>query len=139
MPINVSTVLIKATAEKVWDAITKPEAVKHWQYGSDVATDWQPRSSIRFTTGWEGKVFEQWGTVLEMAPNRLVRYNLFAPRPDLEDLPENYFIMSYELTPVNNATLLTITQDDNRPGAVQEAPQNEENPVLAALKAYAES
>ena len=32
-----------------------------------------------------------------------------------------------------------MIQEDNRPGAVQEKPEGEENPVLAALKSLAES
>ncbi|MES1221373.1 MAG: ATPase, partial [Bacteroidota bacterium] len=85
------------------------------------------------------KVFEQWGKVLEIQPFKLARYNLFAPRPDLEDKPENYFIMSYILTTEDGHTKLVIIQDDNRPGAVQEAPQGEENPVLQSLKKIAET
>ena len=47
--------------------------------------------------------------------------------------------MNYKLTSKENYTKLEIIQEDNRPGAVQEKPQGEENPVLAGLKALAES
>jgi hypothetical protein len=56
----------------------------------------------------------------------------------LEDKPENYFIMSYILTSENGKTKLEIIQEDNRPTAVQEEPQGEENPVLKSLKELAE-
>lgn len=74
-----------------------------------------------------------------MRPNELVRYNLFAPRPDLEDKPENYFIMNYVLTDENGQTKFEIIQEDNRPNAVQEEPQGEENPILKLLKQLAET
>jgi len=64
---------------------------------------------------------------------------LFAPRPGLEDIPENYFVMSYILTTEHGQTTLEIIQEDNRPNAVQEAPQGEENPILQSLKKIAES
>jgi hypothetical protein len=64
---------------------------------------------------------------------------LFAPRPDLEDKPENYFIMNYVLTAENGQTKLEIIQEDNRPNAVQEEPQGEENPVLQSLKNIVET
>ena len=80
------------------DTLTKPALVKLWQYGSDLITNWEVGSIIRFRTEWEGKVFEQWGEVLEVKPPELLKYSLFAPRPGLEDKPENYFIMSYVLT-----------------------------------------
>ncbi|MEP7254934.1 MAG: SRPBCC family protein [Ferruginibacter sp.] len=138
MPTNISTLVIKASIEKVWDTLTKPELVKQWQYGSDLITDWKVGSAIRFRTAWEDKVFEQWGKVLEIIPQQLIKYSLFAPRPELEDKPENYFIMSYVLTKEEGHINLEIIQEDNRPGAKQEAPQGEENPVLAGLKALAE-
>ena len=64
---------------------------------------------------------------------------MFAPRPNLDDKPENYFIMSYVLTEESGHTKLEIIQEDNRPNAVQEEPQGEENPVLKSLKEIAET
>lgn len=138
MATNISTININTSPQKVWNALTQPALVKQWQYGSDVITDWKEGSEIRFRTKWQGKVFEQWGKILEVKTNELLRYSLFAPRPDLEDKPENYFEMSYMLSPDNGSTKLIITQEDNRPGAKQEPPQGEENPVLQMLKKVAE-
>ncbi len=139
MPTNISTIYIKASPEKVWDTITKPELVKLWQYGSDLITGGKVGDDIRFTTAWEDKIFEQWGKLLEIKPNELLRYSLFAPRPGLEDKAENYFEMNYVLTAENDGTKLVILQIDKRPGAKQEEPQGEENPVLQLLKQTAES
>lgn len=139
MATNISTISIHASAERVWETVTKPELVKLWQYGSDLLTNWEIGSDIRFRTAWEDKVFEQWGKVLVFRPNELASYSLFAPRPGLEDKPENYFVMSYVLSNDNGYTKLEIIQEDNRPHAVQEEPQGEENPILKALKDLAES
>ncbi|MEQ1666268.1 MAG: SRPBCC domain-containing protein [Bdellovibrionales bacterium] len=139
MATNISTITIKASPQKVWGALTKPELVKQWQYGSDLITDWQVGSEIRFISEWEGKTFEQWGKILKIKPNEIITYSLFAPRPDLEDKPENYFIMSYVLTARNEQTELQIIQEDNRHGAVQEESQGEGNPILNSLKTLVES
>ncbi|HNQ00301.1 MAG TPA: SRPBCC domain-containing protein, partial [Bacteroidia bacterium] len=112
---------------------------KQWQYGSTLQTDWEAGSRIKFSTEWQGKHFEQWGVVLEVKPNELARYSLFAPGPGLEDKPENYFIMSYVLMEKNGKTMLEIIQDDNRPHAVEEEAQGEDSPILQALKRLAES
>ena len=134
MAINISTIRIKAEPEKVWDALTKPELVKKWQYGSNLITDWVVGNEIKFETEWEGKIFKQWGKILEINPNKLIKYSLFAPSPGLEDKPENYFIMKYVLTDESNGFIkLEIIQEDNRAGAVGEEIQ-EENPVLKELK-----
>lgn len=139
MATNVSTIFLSAPIEKVWNALTKPELVKQWQYGSDLITDWKTGNEIRFRNEWEGQVFEQWGTVLEVSPNQKIKYSLFSPRPELEDKPENYFIMSYVLSEENQKVKLEIIQEDNRLGAVQEKPQGEENPILQSLKTIIES
>jgi len=138
MAKNISTIYLKVPIEKVWNALTKPELVKQWQYGSDLITDWKVGNEIRFKNEWEGQVFEQWGTVLEVIPNQKIKYSLFFPRPELEDKPENYFIMSYVLTEEDQKVKLEIIQEDNRPGAVQEEPQGDENPMLQGLKALIE-
>ena len=134
MAKNISTIHINASPERTWDALTKPELVKQWQFGSDLITDWKIGSDIRFSTAWEGKLFEQWGKVLEFRPFEVLRYRLFAPRPGLVDKPENYFIMNYLLTSENGRTRLDIIQEDNRTGAVQEEPQGDENSILQSLK-----
>jgi uncharacterized protein YndB with AHSA1/START domain len=138
MATNISTIQISAPIERVWKTITQAELVKLWQYGSDLLTTWEIGSDIKFRTEWEGQVFEQWGKVLEVIPNELVKYTLFAPKPNLEDKPENYFMMSYALTNENGQTRLEIIKEDNRQNAVQEKPQIEDNPVLISLKEVAE-
>ena len=139
MATNISTIHINSPIQKVWNVLTQPELVKKWQYGSDLITDWKVGSDIRFRTEWEGKWFEQWGKILVMVKHHLIKYSLFAPRPGLEDKAENYFVMIYRLEEKEGYTNLEIIQEDNRPGAKQEAPQGEENPVLIALRTLSES
>jgi uncharacterized protein YndB with AHSA1/START domain len=143
MRTSVSSITISAAPEAVWAALTDPTYVARWQYGSVLATDWHVGSPIRFTTEWEGQIFEQWGTVLSFDEPSKLLYSLFAPRPDLLDAPENYFTMTYDLTPVGDTTTVTITQDDPRAGNELDgsngADGDESNPVLLALRDVAES
>jgi uncharacterized protein YndB with AHSA1/START domain len=138
MATNISKIKINAPINKVWKTVTEPEIVKLWQFGSDLITTWKVGSEIKFVTEWEGQIFEQWGKIIEVRENELLKYSLFAPRPDLEDKPENYFVMSYVLTEENGNTELEIIQEDNRPNAIQEEQQGEENPILKSLKDLAE-
>lgn len=121
--------------------MTEPGYVKQWQYGSALNTDWRVGSPIRFSSEWEGQHYEQWGTVLAVEEPRRLVYSLFAPRPGLEDRPENYFTMSYELTEDGSGTLLAVVQDDPRAtevGVAETSPQDD-NPILVALRELAES
>jgi len=138
---STSRIEISAAAAKIWKALTDPDLVKLWQYGSLLSTTWEPGTPIRFAAEWNGQLFEQKGRVIEFLPNSLLKYSLFAPRPDLSDSPENYFFMTYRLEEKNGRTLLEIIQDDPRPVLDPGAAGDEagENPILKALKELVEA
>ena len=135
---TVSKITINAPSASVWEAITQPELVKQWQYGANLMTDWQKGSSIVYRSEWEGNIYEQTGKILEIEPHKLVKYTLFAPRPGLEDKPENYFTMTYGLEEINGQTTLTIIQDDPIEQPSQEQVEENENSILDSLKKLVE-
>jgi len=140
MKTSISKVVIHATAGEVWKALTLPELVKKWQYGTDLATDWSKGGPIVFRNEWNGDVFIQNGTVLLFDPARTLRYSLFAPLPGMEDSPENRFVMTYQLVETNGSTELTILQEDPREPESQESEEDKgENPTLRALKELVEN
>ena len=51
------------------------------------------------------------GTILDVKPQELIRYNYWSSMSGTEDIPENYAVITYELTPVADGTTLTVTQD----------------------------
>ncbi len=139
MKTSDSAVNILAPASKVWRALTVPGLVKQWQYGSDLLTTWEPGTPIVFRNEWSGQVFEQKGTVLEFMPEARLKYSLFFPRPDLQDIPENYFFMTYELTEGDGYTSLLIRQEDPRPSQQHASSGGDEGPdVLSYLKELVE-
>jgi len=110
-----SIVTIIAPTRKVWLAVTVPDLVKQWQYGSDLLTTWGVGTPSIFRNEWNGRVFEQKGNVLEFVPESRLKYSLFFPHPGLEDIPEHYFFMTYELTESEGVTSLVVRQEDPRP------------------------
>jgi uncharacterized protein YndB with AHSA1/START domain len=134
-----STVKIRAPAKKVWLALTSPGLVKQWQYGSDLLTTWEVGTPIVFRNEWNGQVFEQKGTVLEFSPESRLKYSLFFPRPDVQDIPENYFFMTYELAESDGSTSLLVRQEDPRPSSPDESSGGDDAPdVLSSLKELVE-
>ncbi len=115
MKTTESTVTIHAPAHKVWRALTQPDLVKQWQYGSDLLTTWRPGTPIVFRNEWNGQTFEQKGTVVEFTPESRLKYSLFFPRPDLQDVSANHFFMTYELSESGGATTVVFRQEDPRP------------------------
>src|SRR5690349_3467625 len=140
MKVTDSVVKIRAPAGKVWRALTEPELVKQWQYGSDLLTTWQPGTPVVFRNEWNGQVFEQKGTVVEFTPASRLKYSLFFPRADLQDIPEHRFYMTYELTESGGLTSVLFRQEDPRPALPEDSAGGEEGPdVLSTLKELVEA
>jgi uncharacterized protein YndB with AHSA1/START domain len=113
MPQNLTatkSIVINAPAARVWEALTDPAQVKQVMWGSEVVSDWKQGSPLIYRGVWEGKPFEDKGTILEIDPPRLLRTDYFSPLSGKPDVPENYAEVTYALTPEGSGTKLTVTQ-----------------------------
>ena len=134
-----SIVKILAPASKVWLALTVPDLVKQWQYGADLLTTWEPGTPIIFRNEWNGQIFEQKGTVLEFIPGSRLKYSLFFPHAGLQDIPEHYFFMTYELTESGELTSVLFRKEDPRPSPPDASSDGDDDPgVLSHLKELVE-
>ncbi len=106
-----ATVSIKAPIEKVWDALTKPELVKQWLFGTDMKTTWEVGSEITYSGEWDGKAYTDKGTVLAVEPNKSIQTSYWSAAWGKDDKPENYVNVSYDLEQQGDETKVTITQD----------------------------
>src|SRR6478735_2289173 len=102
---------INASPSKVWDALTKPELVKKYFFGTEITTDWKKGSPIFYSGVWEGKPYEDKGNILDIEKEKFIRYNYWSSFSGTEDIPANYANVSYELSQKDGSTILTIIQD----------------------------
>ena len=128
------TITINAPASKVWDALTKPELIKQYLFGTQVTTDWKVGSPIIYKGVWEGKPYEDKGKVLQVEQGRLLVSTFWSSLSGLPDTPENHQTVSYELSAEGSGTKLALTQDNNN--TQEEAGHSEENwkMVLEGMK-----
>lgn len=112
--VATSTITVKAPPSGVWEALTKPEMIKQYLFGTDVTTDWRVGSPITYKGVWEGKPYEDKGKVVEAEPGRLLVSTYWSPLSGTADLAENYATVRYEIAPVDGGSRLTITQDNNK-------------------------
>lgn len=133
-----ATTTIDAPAPRVWDALTKPEQIKQYLFGTEVTTDWRVGSPIRYKGEWQGKPYEDKGKILEIEPGKLLVSTFWSSLGGLPDTPENYNTVRYELSPAGNGTRLTVTQDNNP--SDEAAKHSEENwrTVLDGIKKLVE-
>jgi uncharacterized protein YndB with AHSA1/START domain len=130
---------IHAPASKVWDAITKPELIKQYLFGTDVISDWKVGSPITYKGEWQRKSFEDKGKIIEFAPGKRLRSTHWSPLSGVPDTPENYHTVTYELSGKAGSTDVTITQDNN--ANEEERTHSEKNwkTVLDGMKKLLES
>ena len=120
-----ATTVINAPASKVWEALTQPEQIKQYLFGTQVTTDWHVGSPITYKGEWKGKAYEDKGKVLEVEPRKRLVSTFWSALAGLPDTPENYKTVRYELAPEGDRTKLTITQDNN--ATQEEATEAEKN------------
>ena len=104
--------IIKAPIDKVWNALTNPEMVKQYFFGSNQETDWNVGSKVLWTGEYDGTTYVDKGVVLEYLPNKKLSYSYLSSWSGLDDKPENYLLVSYEVTPTESGTELIISQSN---------------------------
>lgn len=129
-----TSILINSPVSKVWEALTTPSIIKQYFFGTNTITDWKVGRPIIFKGEWEGKAYEDKGTILDFEPNKLLRYSYWSSISGKEDKPENYANVSYQLSAKGNATELVITQDNIADEKTKEHSMQNWNKLLADLK-----
>ena len=88
---------IDASGDRVWNALTDPEQIKQYMFGSTVSTDWKPGSPIVWKGEYEGKPYEDKGEIVKVERPRRLELTHFSSASGLADRPENYHTLVYEL------------------------------------------
>ena len=104
---------INATPVRVWQALTDPELIRRYMFGTQVETDWQPGHPIMWRGKYDGRRYEDRGTVLEVHPMRRLKVSHFSPLSGKPDLPANYHTVTYDLELHDGRTHVVLTQDNN--------------------------
>ena len=125
---------IKAPVAKVWEALTNPEVIKKYLFGTETITDWKVGSPITFKGEWEGKQYEDKGTILDIQENKLIKYNYWSSMSGTEDIAENYLIITYEIEGEDNDVKLTITQENISDKNRKEISEENWGKVMSDLK-----
>jgi uncharacterized protein YndB with AHSA1/START domain len=134
---KVSTV-IDAPKEQVWDALTDPDAISRYMLGAKVTTDWKEGSPITWEGEWDGRPYQDKGTVREVRPPQILEYSHFSPLVGLPDVPENYHTVRIEVVDVGPATRVTLIQDNNETEETKDHSEGNWKTMLDGLKEVVE-
>src|SRR5580704_1104766 len=108
------SIRIEAQPSKVWETITNPDLIKKWLSDKEytIISDWQIGGSIVFKDHSIKSSKEDHGIILDLIPDKLFRYSYWSWVSRLPDLPENYTIIEFKLTPDKDQTILSVTQSN---------------------------
>ncbi len=110
--IGTVTETINVPAAKVWAALTTPEIIKKYFFGSDAKSDWKVGSPLIYSGSWQGKTYEDKGKILALEPDKLLKHTYWSSMSGIEDKPENYVTVTYELAEKDGKTEISVTQDN---------------------------
>ena len=128
---------IRATPQKVFDAITRPEVARRY-WGHDNVSDWQPGSGWEHVRADEQRTVQVVGKVVEVAPpTRLVI--TWAGASQAAD-PASYSRVSFDIEPLKDMVRLTVTHDELEAGSGMDKGIRQGWPiVLSSLKSLLET
>jgi uncharacterized protein YndB with AHSA1/START domain len=129
-----ASVSVNAPIAKVWDALTNPEVIEQYMFGTKVISDWKEGSQITWKGEWQGRKYEDRGVILKLKPERLIQYSHFSPLSGLPDAPENYHTVTIELSDLRTQTLVSLSQDNNPTEEAREHSEKMWKAILATLK-----
>lgn len=128
---------IRTTAEKLWDALIKPEFTRQYWFGTSQDSAWKPGSSWQINTP-DGRVADS-GKVVDIdKPHRLVLSWRNELMPEMRD--EGYSRATFELETQGEVVKLTITHEIDKKGSkFLEAVSGGWPIILASLKSLLET
>jgi uncharacterized protein YndB with AHSA1/START domain len=146
-PLNIKNEIeINASPSVVWDVLTNPEQTKKYMFGSETVSDWKIGSPLLWKGEYDGKqlIFVK-GKIVDIKPEKFLAYTVIDPNSGIEDIPENYLTVTYELIDENGKTKLIVTQGDFSKVADGERRYQESyndglgwDPILLEMKKVAE-
>ena len=126
-------IVIAASAEKVWESLTKPEFTEKFWFGRKIYSDWTVGSTVSVITP-DGSA-EVTGKVLEYNPNQRLSYTWQTP----EETAEQATTVVFELQEMGPLVKLTILHDIDVSAAKFQQAAAGWTFILNGLKTYLET
>jgi uncharacterized protein YndB with AHSA1/START domain len=129
-----ASVRVAAPAAKVWEALTTPSLIKRWFFGVDTETDWNEGSPIVHRGEYQGRPYEDKGTILRVEPARLLVHSHWSPASGLPDRPENYQQVTWTISERDGESVLKVAEANLPSEEAKAVSEQSWKASLAALK-----
>ena len=132
------SITTNAPITDVWNALVNPEAIQQYMFGTNVVSDWKEGGPIVWKGEWQGKSYEDKGVILQLIPERTIRYSHFSPLSGLPDKPESYHTVTIELSNAGAQTRVSLSQDNNQTEQERQHSESNWGMMLTSLKKFLE-
>jgi len=122
---------------KLWSVLTDNQWIEQW-LGVQMVTDWQPGSPIAFTISYKDKEIKDKGAIIQFEPGKKFSYNYWSVFSTTEDSPENYSIITFDIVPNGNGSILQLTQTNFSTKLMYTHADNNWEETLDTIKKLAE-
>lgn len=109
----VAQITVSSSREKVWEALTDPALIRQYFLGTKVTTTWRVGDAITYSGEYNGKPYQDKGSILAFDPPELLKTTHYSPASGLPDVPENHHTVVYRLAEEADGTTVTIRQGNN--------------------------
>ena len=130
------SVTIAAPAAEVWKALTDRDKIEQFMWGTHASSDWKAGSGITFEGVYQGKPYKDKGTILEVEKGKRMKYTFLSGGS--EDKPENYSIITYDLSGKDGQTIISVTQEGAKDEKALEHSKQGWKSILQNLKEVVE-
>lgn len=134
-----ATTTIAAPPADVWKALTTPETIAQYMFGTTVVSEWKVEGPIVWKGEWNGKAYEDKGVILRLEPERVLEYSHFSPLTGLDDEPDSYHVVTIELAADGSGTQVTLSQDNNANDEARQHSETNWQTMLDGLKKLLET
>ena len=106
------TTEIKASATNIWKAITNPEYIKKYMFGSYTKCEWKIGNDIIYYINHEAKETPiVSGKIIDIVEPTTLKLSLYPVGASYPNIDKNHIFITYRIEEHNNSSTLKIYQD----------------------------
>jgi uncharacterized protein YndB with AHSA1/START domain len=103
------SILLNATPQRVWEALTHPGMTRQYLYNCEVKSDWKRGSPLAWTGNYKGRSVSAEGKIIDIIPGRMIKYSGFDRLTEGDMSRQGDVYITHEIEPHGNQTKLLTT------------------------------
>lgn len=103
------SILLNATPQRVWEALTHPGMTRQYLYNCEVKSDWKTGSPLQWTGNYKGRPVRAEGKIIDIIPGRMIKYSGFDRLTEGDISRQGDVYITHEIVPHGSQTKLLTT------------------------------